>query len=1256
MNISLVELKIIVRNGYTGNRFELPLSRLRSSTVDTLADDYFPAATLVLVDVEPAEESDDGNSITVRGQGDVLPFTGMAVAVRFFLADNKAAFHLIGTGGLGWSFAQSFPVLAGTVANGFAWAAAAPPQLQLLSLDGGLATGIVFNGSLDLDESVGGLASMLGRKEQPLTGALTVKEGGRSLWAVQIEAPVSDHIDLGIATVKQLILKVGSRGYFDVNAWRFVAVPFVGLSAHIPFQARGKNYAIPVSAEITDLVRDFRIQADITDAIDAGLHELSSLTQGVSLGDFIPNDFHLEDVLRMNELSFNFNATAPKKLTAVRVGVESTSPWQILHLDASNKDLTVENVKLSLLVGDPLGNKIVFAALSGELVFGTAGRLILGAEYPDFQVYGYLQEGTTLHLNELIADFLGPAAGATVPVVEIFSLSFTVGSGQYALAAEVYGAWEIGPFSLLSIRFALSRDTGGTLANFAGLISVAGVTVQLSADYVGAGQGWTFQGGTSPGQKIPIGDLISDLIDMFGEIELPEVLESLEITDLQVSFNTATKDFHFVAETALKIDDKDAALSLNIDIVNSTAGFQKTFSGILTVGSRKFSVLFDSTPSMSFLNASFSNPEGEQIHLINDLLDLISQDPGLQVNDEFNLLEFTLYDLELSFEKNKSNGQKTYAIKGDFGWNPNVKIGDSKPLQLRATINLRKPSDGKLAGSISGAIQTPIPDLEFLHMEAFYQFSDTASSLGLRLRLGDVILQADYSSAESELDFSVKTTTPLTFSKIMNFFARLVDPSIDSFAFDPPWDTFTEVEIPINDFVFSFNTSTKKIEMVYDPSAAITIPGLPASLLEIKKITLNYEKKSQTISGRSKPVKKLDLTLEAKFLGTDQPLNWDPIDEAPPEIPGQGASAFELRYLGMGQHIAFTQADQVTSIKEVMDLLRGAITDRETLLKEDRSLTLRNPLETFGGGVIAFSPESEWLIGLDVSLLKTLSLTIIFNDPVIYGLRIELYGEHAKNFAGLQFEILYQRISDTIGKYHVDLTLPDQFRYFQVGAVSVTLPLIVVDVFTNGDFKVDLGFPWDFNFSRSFAIELFPFTGAGGFYLNKLSAATTTVVPTGTTAIEIAEKGVFTPVYEFGLGLRMGLGKSFRSGPLNAEIQITVQGMIEGVISWYNPIQPAGERELYYKIGGGVAIVGRLYGEVDFGIISVSIEVIAKAMIIFLVEVYQPIQILLSADVSVKASVKVAFIKVSFSFGLRVEQEFTIPSPLAGPAPWLIDE
>jgi hypothetical protein len=348
--------------------------------------------------------------------------------------------------------------------------------------------------------------------------------------------------------------------------------------------------------------------------------------------------------------------------------------------------------------------------------------------------------------------------------------------------------------------------------------------------------------------------------------------------------------------------------------------------------------------------------------------------------------------------------------------------------------------------------------------------------------------------------------------------------------------------------------------------------------------------------------------------------------------------------------VAFSQAAEVRSIKDVMTSLRGTIDSNQTKLKEDRSLSLGSPQDSFlaSDSPIGFSAESEWLIGLEVSLLKMLNLSLIFNDPVIYGLRIELYGEAAKNFKGFVFEILYTKVTDTIGKYHGELVLPDLFRRMEFGAVTVIMPGIIVDVYTNGDFGVDLGFPRNFDYSLSFGMEIFPFVGAGGFYFRKLSAETATSTP----RLQSSDKGVFTPVYEFGIGLRLGLGKSFKKGPLSAEISITLQGMIEGVISWYRPANGLEEHQ-YYKLSGGIRIVGRLYGSVDFVVISVDIEVIAEASIRFILEIYKDIQIMLEARVSVKATVKVLGVKVKKKFAMTVEQKFTIASPSGYDTPWL---
>lgn len=951
--------------------------------------------------------------------------------------------------------------------------------------------------------------------------------------------------------------------------------------------------------------------------------------------------------------------------------------------------LTLQALSFSFSVFEPLGSKMVIASITAQAVLGNKNpiNLLCSGYYPTNQLYLRFDSHTPLKIAPFIADLGAESEGLPDLQIDDLSVDYNLTSKDFKTLVSVSGSWEIiDEVQLHQLRFKIhGRDTYS--CDIAAQLSIGEVAhLYLAASY--SNQAWLFQGGTLPGQTIRIQELVTALEGMFGEIELPEVLDSLEeITNLQVSFNTATKDFYFVAETVFQIDDQDAALSINLDIVRSTAGFQKTFSGLLTIGTRQFSVLFESTPSTQSLQASFANPVGEEIDLVAEIVDLISKKQDAESplafpkDDQLNLTHLILYELQLTYkqEKGQTVTNKSYGLKGDFGWKPRINLnGESAvALDVHAQVDLQKlasdtdPKHNKVLGTICGEIQSTIEGLEFLSLGICYQRtldhpdqppSDTNElihELQLQLTIGRVTFQAVHENKDGVfgLTFAVAVQGALTLGDVVSFFASLVDPSIVEFEFEPPWNFITDFDLAgfLNSIDLKLEvTGTTKEKLISvgfksldEPEKDIYDSLVPEALKPFLTInTFGLEYSSRT--GKTK------IILGAVFLEESQTLDWDPINEAPPEIPGQGVSVFELRYLGLGQHVSFENINRLNNITSVMQALEDSAVP---LLPADKD---KNPLtalaaypssKSASAGKPVFSPTSEWLIGLDISLLKTINLMVIFNDPVIYGLRIELYGKLAKNFAGLQFEILYQRISATLGKYHTELTLPDKFRYMQVGAVSITLPLIVVDIFTNGDFKVDLGFPWNFNFARSFAIEVFPFTGAGGFYFNKLSAATTTLVPTAIEGhpLKPPEKGVFTPVYEFGLGLRIGYGKSFHSGPLNAEIQITVQGLITGVISWYNPIE--GDRELYYKIAGGVAIVGRLYGEVDFGIISVSVEVIARAMITFVVEVYQPIPILLAADVSVKASVKVAFITISFSFSLRVEQEFIIPSPQGGTLP-----
>ncbi len=703
---------------------------------------------------------------------------------------------------------------------------------------------------------------------------------------------------------------------------------------------------------------------------------------------------------------------------------------------------------------------------------------------------------------------------------------------------------------------------------------------------------------------------------------------------------------------------------------------EKGIGVLLGKAGRKFSLSYGSSSDATSVLASYKNKEGEKIDLIAGLINLVSDEGDLDKNALGGLTTIHLYELQIRYDQfpnvDPKKPEKQYGIYGRVAWKPQINFWSDNPdsINVEATVDLRKLTGKKITGEICGMIKTPIEGLEFISMGACLRMVPEISNgveivqskIFFLLQIGQVTFETYYdknTSGDVNLEFRIQVDGKLTLGDVITFFASLVDPSIEEYEFNPPWDFLSKFDLSplLNNLTLTFGFVKATKEKTFGFKLATPsglIPNEIKPFLNVTSFGLSFSSKPKSQNSK-KSVRKTKINITGTFVKntyTDtNPLSWDPVDGKPPEIPGKGGAMFELRYLGLGQHVEFTQTASVESIKDVMNALRGTLESNQKKLVGDRALSMGSPQKSFlgNGSPIGFSADSEWLVGLDVTLLKMLNLSVIFNDPQIYGLRIELHGEAAKNFKGFVFEILYTKVSETTGKYHGELVLPDLLRRMEFGAVTVILPGIIVDIYTNGDFAVDLGFPRNFNYERSFALEVFPFTGAGGFYFRKLSAETATSTP----RLHASDKGVFTPVYEIGVGLRVGLGKSFNKGPLKAEISITLQGMIEGVISWYRPAN-GGKETLFFRLSGGIRIEGRLYGAVDFVIISVEIEVLAAASIQFVMEVYKDIQVLLKAEVSVKATVKVAFIKVKKKFAMTVEQKFTIDSPTGYNTPWIV--
>jgi len=465
-----------------------------------------------------------------------------------------------------------------------------------------------------------------------------------------------------------------------------------------------------------------------------------------------------------------------------------------------------------------------------------------------------------------------------------------------------------------------------------------------------------------------------------------------------------------------------------------------------------------------------------------------------------------------------------------------------------------------------------------------------------------------------------------TVGSVLNQLISLVDPGFQ-LSFAEPWNRL--LDISLDALTFRINVTTGQVYITYNTTVDL-------GFIQITGIGLMYQKARTDTKGNRIPAS-TQISLDCTFLGKSysgpDALSWDPMNEPAPPIQSGSTPVLDLNYLGLGQHVTPTDmsGDSIVDILEAMQKAMVPVDDGTT-----------NPASLPG---IRFSAESQWLIAARFTVMGAVELLPVFNDPALYGLRVSLSGPSVAPFSGLTFEILYKKVTPTIGLYHVQLTLPDAMRQLEFGEVSITLPTVTVDIYTNGNFKIDFGFPKGLDFSQSFSVQVFPFVGYGGFYFGLLTGETSDKVPT-------ISNGRFDPVIIFGIGLSLGVGKTIDKGVLAAGLTITVIGILEGVLAWFKPDSDTVQSETYYNIQGTIAIVGRLFGKVDFKVISVDVEAIVYAAAMLTVQSHMPIYIHLEVGVSVRASIKILFVKITFKFSITLEMSFTIGSQTA--TPWQV--
>lgn len=785
--------------------------------------------------------------------------------------------------------------------------------------------------------------------------------------------------------------------------------------------------------------------------------------------------------------------------------------------------------------------------------------------------------------------------------------------------------WVLIPNYLSIDSFAISADLApqpdGTHAfsgYVSGVVAISGERIRLEANKASAGDAWVFQGSTLEPVSVDLQAILAHF-DLPSEIADLSSTCTLTLNTLSVVTAPETGAFSATVDIALSGSpwpfQKLSLDTIDFSISRTKQNLDVNVSGALTVDGASLALAagYDSSSGWNFTGGLSSGSDIDVGSLITKFFpDLPQKDCDLTIDD----LTFSA-----TIDTAGPNPSKIYSFTVGGDWTISLANLDLGDLTIDATAKL-VCNESTAVTNYDGSKVTGTLDFHGLSLTAGMDMAATERKytfafLGATSTVGQDSHQITFTLGNQSLGEMI---------------SMLVQAATgDSITLPEPWSALNAVQLNDFDLIFTAPPSGDH---------AVTLQcdiALNIEIADIQSINLVYDCSTR----------KVKVNLTGTFLGLpmDSPSapaggtsnqqafgNWYADDPSTaPSVPGKGNKYFELNLLGLGQFVALPSA--TSTMNEALTELRD---------------TFSSP------GVpstVHYDAKAGWLIATQFTVLDMIELSVLFNDPKLYGLLITV---SKGKFNGLEFEILYKKINANVGVYYLKFGLPFYLRHLQFGAVSITLPDLEIWIYTNGGFKIDLGFPYNGDFSKSAGVQVLPFIGAGGFYFGVLHGQTSPQLPT----ITDPSGGNFNPVIVFGLGLEIGLGKSINEGPISAAIEVAVEGILEGTIAPYHSYNPAAgpggdTKDTYYYLQAQIGIVGRVSGQLNLAIITATLNLVAQVVATAVIEAYRAIDLNLTVSATVEVAVRIDLwlfsITIHISFSFEVSEQFTLGDNRLGP-------
>lgn len=867
---------------------------------------------------------------------------------------------------------------------------------------------------------------------------------------------------------------------------------------------------------------------------------------------------------------------------------------------------------------------------------------------------GALVEGALVFLGELLAK-----AGTTM---KLDSVTFVIApSGNrihsLSLAISFAGAPDlpIGNSKLVAEAITLNLAFPGAGGSLSGLLrgSVALGEGRKLVATIALPRGLLSLNLDSAGGPVAIGDLLAQFgigaaAEAARTLKSSSLLASLAIEEFE--FSLSLVDFALYTSVVLKVlGDGQSSSMFRIEGGSLSAEYDSgTISAAIgaavrLIGKLHVDALFSCTVASAAelsdgrlswtMAATLSVPETARALALNaaearDGISLkhILSEFGVTAPAEvvdFDKIKLTGFSLNGTYADGAKDASYSIEVGTEVDW---TVTGEAASKVATTIVIDRRTSGAKSTTEVSLSAEVEIKGFK-VDIEATYS---TAAANG-QWTIAMSILGGDLRGIYAKRKLAISIGQGVKVAPLIGQFVGLFSKN-RNVELSAPWNFLNDLSIGGTTLTLDFSGAHVAAGVDFKLQPPVTFVGVT-----VKDLRLDYE------AGKG-----VAFHIDADFPGLQTKPSWNPMEPAnAPQLPGMGAKLIDVKLIAAGQKIEISPKALKSvpfALKELKKLVHAADGPPEAMP--------------------TFSASAGWLLGADLLIREQVAVQFVFVDPVFYGARLVVGSpppnggvSYLKPLENLSAEILYRRINDTVGVYEGKLTLPKSVADMDFKTFKLHLPSISADIYTDGEFLVDVGFPHGGDFAQSASIVAGKYFGAGGAYLGRLAGSNVPELP----KLKGDVQGFFGTTTELGFGLKLGVAYGFSSGPLTADLGVTLTAIFEGLFAELSLTRAAGgstglQRYEYYRVHASVSIVGTLVGKVDLAIIDLSllivIELSAAVTAVALKKISVPMKA--SLEIDLKATINLGLFKITKEFYCDYELAYTATfGDDASYSPWI---